>query len=246
MKDETGPADCIVSAGGETFMAYELDARGMIVNVLTGNKCASGTGEFFLQQIKRMNLSVEEALAQAEPDHPHPLAGRCSVFCKSDCTHALNKGEVKGRVVAGLCRMMALKILELLTPCKGRRILLTGGTSRNALMVRYVREALAARAIEVTVPEAATGFEALGTALWALEHPTRPAAAIAQLFDDGTSSFAVLPALGGQADRVAFKTMERGRARAGDLVRRGLAQPDARQPFDHRRRTAVQLADPFA
>ena len=222
VKDETGPVDCIVSAGGETFMAYELDARGMIVNVLTGNKCASGTGEFFLQQIKRMNLSVEEALAQAEPDHPHPLAGRCSVFCKSDCTHALNKGEVKGRVVAGLCRMMALKILELLIPCKGRRVLLTGGTSRNALMVRYVRKALAARGIEVTVPTIATGFEALGAALWALDHPTRPPVAIAQLFDDGTSSFAVLPALGDQADRVAFKTMERGRARAGDRCIIGL------------------------
>ncbi|MEA3428444.1 MAG: hypothetical protein U9Q84_04380, partial [Thermodesulfobacteriota bacterium] len=41
------PADIIcpavVSAGGETFMVYVMDSRGQISNVITGNKCASGT-----------------------------------------------------------------------------------------------------------------------------------------------------------------------------------------------------------
>ena len=43
--------DCpaVVSAGGETFMVYALDRSGRIANVITGNKCASGTGEFFLE-----------------------------------------------------------------------------------------------------------------------------------------------------------------------------------------------------
>ena len=54
--------DAIVSAGGETFMVYALDDSGRITSVHTGNKCASGTGEFFLQQIRRMSLSVEEAV----------------------------------------------------------------------------------------------------------------------------------------------------------------------------------------
>ena len=37
--------DCpaIVSAGGETFMAYLLNRHGRIQNVLTGSRCASGT-----------------------------------------------------------------------------------------------------------------------------------------------------------------------------------------------------------
>ena len=48
----------VVSAGGETFMIYVLNRLGQISNVLTGNKCASGTGEFFLQQLRRMNVSL--------------------------------------------------------------------------------------------------------------------------------------------------------------------------------------------
>ncbi|HOL85575.1 MAG TPA: CoA activase, partial [Thermoclostridium caenicola] len=85
-------AGTLVSAGGETVMVYKLDGNGRVIGVRSGNKCASGTGEFFLQQLKRMDLSVEEAMAVADARNPYKVAGRCSVFCKSDCTHALNKG----------------------------------------------------------------------------------------------------------------------------------------------------------
>jgi len=104
----------VVSAGGETFMVYVLNRLGQISNVLTGNKCASGTGEFFLQQLRRMDVSLEEAAQWAATTAPHHVSGRCSVFCKSDCTHATNKGVPKSKVTAGLCKMMAGKILELL------------------------------------------------------------------------------------------------------------------------------------
>ncbi len=102
----------VVSAGGETFMVYVLNRLGRISNVLTGNKCASGTGEFFLQQLRRMDVSLEEASRWAAAEAPHHVSGRCSVFCKSDCTHATNKGVPKSKVTAGLCKMMADKILE--------------------------------------------------------------------------------------------------------------------------------------
>ena len=68
----------VVSAGGETFMAYALDGRGRIVNVMTGNKCASGTGEFLLQQLRRMDVTLEEAFRWAATEDPHPVSGRCS------------------------------------------------------------------------------------------------------------------------------------------------------------------------
>ena len=70
--------DAIVSAGGETFMVYALDEGGRIINVHTGNKCASGTGEFFLQQIRRMNLSLEEAVRLGLTATPRKVTGRCS------------------------------------------------------------------------------------------------------------------------------------------------------------------------
>src|SRR6056297_1395123 len=166
LKDKYGSFDAIVSAGGETFMAYELDEDGKIADVHSGNKCASGTGEFFLQQIKRMDLSLEEALSISRTDDPYHLSGRCSVFCKSDCTHALNKGEAKGKIVAGLCRMMADKIMELLSNFKAESIMVVGGSSKNKVMLDFLKQKLP----QVVVPAEADYFEALGTALWGEKH----------------------------------------------------------------------------
>ena len=53
--------DAVVSLGGESFLVY-IVADGRISNVLSHNKCAAGSGEFFVQQIGRMGLGIEEAI----------------------------------------------------------------------------------------------------------------------------------------------------------------------------------------
>ena len=108
------PLNAVISAGGENFLVYVIGKDRRISSVQTGNKCASGTGEFFLQQIGRLKVSLEDAMLHAQNEVPFKVSGRCSVFCKSDCTHATNKGVPRERVVAGLCRMMAGKVFEIL------------------------------------------------------------------------------------------------------------------------------------
>jgi len=129
------PYRVIASAGGETFMVYHLDRAGFIQDIHSGNKCASGTGEFFLQQLRRMDISLENAATMEIPEKPYKVSGRCSVFCKSDCTHALNKGIAKHSVVAGLTSMMADKLSELFKKIPNDHVLLIGGCSRNSGMV---------------------------------------------------------------------------------------------------------------
>ncbi|MBT9167322.1 MAG: 2-hydroxyisocaproyl-CoA dehydratase activator [Syntrophomonadaceae bacterium] len=154
------------SVGGENFMVYELDKKGRVMSVHTGNKCASGTGEFFLQQIRRMNLDPEEAQKLALLDNPYKVASRCSVFSKSDCTHAMNKGVPKGRVVAGLGQMMATKTAELLKKAEARNVLLIGGVAKNRMMRTYLER----EGFQITTSAFDNTFEALGAALWAAEH----------------------------------------------------------------------------
>jgi activator of 2-hydroxyglutaryl-CoA dehydratase len=136
--------DIVVSSGGETQLVYIINRNGGISSVLSGNKCASGTGEFFLQQIRRMGLTLPEAVALAETGTPHRIAGRCSVFCKSDCTHALNKGESKANIAAGLCLMMADKIHELIKDVASEKIALIGGGSLNTAMIKPPEGAVSA------------------------------------------------------------------------------------------------------
>ncbi len=208
----------IVSAGGETFMVYVLDGSGRISNVCTGNKCASGTGEFFLQQLRRMNVSMEEAATWAVSEEPHNVSGRCSVFCKSDCTHATNKGVPKSKVASGLCKMMANKILELLKKVKRENIMITGGTTKNRMMIEYLQREIQG----LIVPREAPYFEALGAALWALEHETLFLSGMDALFKNEAISFEMLLPLKKFEDMVEFKTMSTGEIRAGDDCTFGL------------------------
>ena len=193
-------------------MVYRLDNEGRIIEVRSGNKCASGTGEFFLQQIKRMDLSVEEAMNIADAENPYKVAGRCSVFCKSDCTHALNKGAPKSRVVSGLCKMMAGKITELLKGEEPGTVLLVGGSASNHIMVKFLEE----EALHVVIPEHSRCFEALGAAIWALSHETKPTPQADNLFTEGEHVFSRHPPLGDALSRVRFMEPIRGHARAGD------------------------------
>jgi predicted CoA-substrate-specific enzyme activase len=204
--------DVLVSLGSESFIAYVLTPEGTISSVETGNKCASGTGEFFLQQIRRMDVSVDEATGIASGAQPYTVSGRCSVFCKSDCTHALNKGIPIGRVTSGLCQMMAEKIVELLEKVDRRNVVACGGVTRNAVVMEH----LSSRVESLFVPDHADCFEALGAAFHALEQDVELDLSREDLFHTGRSSFTFLPPIGDAEHLVTFKPFQGGTAGDGD------------------------------
>jgi len=212
------PCQVIVSAGGETFMVYHLDEEGKIQDIHTGNKCASGTGEFFLQQLDRMGLSLDEVSGMEPPDTMYKLSGRCSVFCKSDCTHALNKGVSKHQVVAGLTHMMAGKIIGLLKKLPKTSVMLIGGCVHNHAMLHYLRKEID----DLYIPREAPCFEALGAALWALDNETVPFRDLDHIFTDQRSTLSFLKPLADFRDRVHFKHQPRSSAEPGDRTILGL------------------------
>ncbi|MDG5815743.1 acyl-CoA dehydratase activase [Chitinispirillales bacterium ANBcel5] len=208
----------VASLGAENFILYTLDQDHMISSVQTGNKCASGTGDFFFQQIRRMNVSVTEAVKLAAQSDEFPVSGRCSVFCKSDCTHALNKGIPVGRVSAGLCRMMAEKVLELLEKAPVKELIITGGISNNSVIISMLREKLN----ELYVPEFANVFEAVGAAHYALEQRANTLFRDHKQIKDCSNSFEPLPPIERGRELVQFKELTQSEAREGDELIIGL------------------------
>lgn len=166
-----GDFDAVASLGGESFLVYLL-SKGRIANVLSHNKCAAGSGEFFVQQIGRMRLTIEEAIERSFNGKVVPLASRCSVHCKSDITHKLNRNEASPEdILHSLHDSMADKVISLLE--KGqrqlKRVLLIGGVSRNAALLSAFQEKLPSTEI-VVVPESLC-FEAWGCALLTRDDP---------------------------------------------------------------------------
>ncbi len=208
----------VISAGGETFMAYRIDGEGRIISVHTGNKCASGTGEFLLQQLGRMGLGIADMSEMEGGSDSYPVSGRCSVFCKSDCTHALNKGVPAEEVVSGLAIMMAGKCLELLKKVSRERVALVGGCSANAFMVRELEKEIDT----LVVPEEARFMEALGAALWAHDNRTLPVDDPRSLIRPGGTEFSFLSPLCEYESEVEFHEGARGEYREGDELLIGL------------------------
>ncbi|MCX7698509.1 MAG: activase, partial [Candidatus Goldbacteria bacterium] len=195
--------DVLVSAGGETFIVYRLDENLRITGISTGNKCASGTGEFFLQQIKRMALTINSAMEIAQQGEPYRVSGRCSVFCKSDCTHALNKGVPVANVTSGLCKMIAEKIIELIKKLPHKNVIITGGVALNKPVIKYIKQELK----NVTVPEEAPYFEALDAAILSFK---KGESVKQQLFKEGETSFPRLSPLKYAKELVTFCESKRG------------------------------------
>ena len=155
----------VVCLGGEDLVVHAIDAQGRVLNCYAGNKCASGTGEYFRQQLARMDMSLGD-LEQACPGaQVHRLSARCSVFMKSDCTHRLNKGEAtKGDIALSLSKVMADKVGEFLTKAKisSGDVVLAGGVTQNRFLVNFLQEGWPN--IRFLVPDQARSFEAFGAA----------------------------------------------------------------------------------
>ena len=209
--------DIVISVGGENFIVYELDSEGRVSKPYTGNKCSSGTGEFFLQQIKRMNLDVDKAVSMAVSGEPHEISGRCSVFCKSDCTHALNKGVPKSNVVAGLTKMMAQKVEELASKTGKSSALIIGGVSQNTAVMNLIAESFK----NITIPPEAKYFEAFGAAVYALQNDVIPVD-IDNLIKPEVTSFSFHDDLKLHEKKVSFKTISKGNAEENDELILGL------------------------
>lgn len=205
----------VVSLGGEDLVVYTLDEQGRIVTSFSGSKCASGTGEFFKQQLGRMDMSLDHVADVSQHCKVTSLSARCSVFMKSDCTHRLNKGEAtKHDIVVSMSDVMATKVVDFLRRAKIHtgQVLLTGGVTQNPHMLRSLREKMPD--IEFIVPEIAPVFEAFGAALLAAESGSLMPPADDLLLPHRVQ-FERYESLKPQLSRVTYLDSPRGTVKAG-------------------------------
>jgi predicted CoA-substrate-specific enzyme activase len=158
----------VIEIGGHTSKLIVLGADGTVRDFATNDACAAGTGSFLEQQARRLNLGVEELARLSAAAHRHAtIAGRCSVFAKSDMIHLQQKGTPVEEICLGLC--MAIVRNALATLLRGRAatppVVLAGGSARNAGILRAFGEVLAVGDRATPVPSSHPGLEgAVGAA----------------------------------------------------------------------------------
>ncbi|MGE5894549.1 MAG: acyl-CoA dehydratase activase, partial [bacterium] len=162
----------IIEMGGEDSKLILLDTSG-IRDFSMNSVCAAGTGSFLDQQAERLRLSIEEfgTLALSSRTPPR-VAGRCSVFAKSDMIHLQQIATPLEDIVAGLCFAVARNFKGSIV--KGRDIAppvsFQGGVAANPGMRRAFAEVLEIE--HLVIPEHFACMGAIGAALKSLEDKT--------------------------------------------------------------------------
>jgi predicted CoA-substrate-specific enzyme activase len=165
----------VFEIGGESSKYIRLDGAS-IVDYDRSGECAAGTGSFLDQQALRMQYSVEEVgQVVCTASCAARIAGRCSVFAKSDMIHAQQKGYSPAEILRGLCDAVARNFKSAIV--KGRPVqapvALIGAVSQNAGVTGALREAFSLNDGELFVPSEYAWAGAIGTAILEAEEPRK-------------------------------------------------------------------------
>ncbi len=166
----------IIDMGGEDAKLILVSPDGdqglKIDDFAMNTMCAAGTGSFLDQQSHRLQLSIEDFSQVAlQSQNPPRLAGRCSVFAKTDMIHLQQDATPDYDIVAGLCFAMARNLKSNIA--KGKTVVppvcFTGGVAANQGVHRALKEVMNLEDNQFVVPEHFGCMGALGAALVARE-----------------------------------------------------------------------------
>jgi len=169
---ENSACESIIEIGGQSAKCITgfngKDPSGIKISM--NSNCSAGTGSFLEEQISRLKLKLEDYALYAGRAKTIPrIAGRCSVFAKTDIIHHQQEGVPVEDILWGLaCAMVrnyrgaVMRKLPLRKP-----ILFAGGVAHNQAIISAFKEILHLREDEFIVPEHFAVIGALGAAIMA-------------------------------------------------------------------------------
>ncbi len=161
----------IFEMGGENSKFIHLsndNGRIGIVDYETNGDCAAGTGSFMDQQSTRLRYQIEDVgdLVLAAERTPK-IAGRCSVFAKSDMIHAQQKGYKPDEVLKGLCESVARNFKSNIARGKSvhGKTAFIGGVALNKGVAGSLRHVFELEEKDFFVPKEGVHAAAIGAAI---------------------------------------------------------------------------------
>ncbi len=165
-----------IGGANSRYLKLERDGTNDSIGLLDYNKsgdCAAGTGAFLDQQASRMKYNIEEVGEVTEQSaRAAKIAGRCSVFAKSDMIHAQQKGYQPGEILKGLCEAVARNFKSNIVCGKPVTppVAFLGGVAANKGVVNALRSLYDFNREELIVPPLFHWYGALGAAFLEYEH----------------------------------------------------------------------------
>jgi predicted CoA-substrate-specific enzyme activase len=172
-------ARTVIEIGGEDskLIILEKDPKNghsRLVDFEMNSICAAGTGSFLDQQARRIGVPIENefgAMSLKSVDPPR-IAGRCSVFAKSDMIHQQQIATPLHDIVAGLCFALARNFRSNVARSKEikKPVVFSGGVAANTGMIRAFREILDLTDGELIISPHHASMGAIGAVYYARTH----------------------------------------------------------------------------
>jgi predicted CoA-substrate-specific enzyme activase len=168
-------AKTVIEIGGEDSKLILLekdsaDDYARLVDFEMNSICAAGTGSFLDQQAKRIGVPIVKEFGEMAMKSVNPprIAGRCSVFAKSDMIHHQQIATPLHDIVAGLCFALARNFRSNVARSKEIRkpVIFSGGVAANIGMVRAFREVLDLGDGELIIPPHHASMGAIGAVMY--------------------------------------------------------------------------------
>ena len=173
-------ASTVIEMGGEDSKLIFMErktGKAQLADFAMNSICAAGTGSFLDQQARRIGISIEKEFGELalKSKNPPRIAGRCSVFAKSDMIHLQQIATPVHDIVAGLCFAVARNFKSNLARGKGLAapVVFQGGVAANTGMVRAFREILNLSDGELIIPKHYASMGAIGALLYIIDHPQK-------------------------------------------------------------------------
>ncbi|MBS3906922.1 MAG: CoA activase, partial [Syntrophaceae bacterium] len=161
----------IIDIGGEDsklIFIEEENGHFKISDFSMNTLCAAGTGSFLDQQANRLGLTIEEFGGLAlKSKNPPRIAGRCSVFAKSDMIHLQQIATPDYDIVAGLCFALARNFKSNIGKGKMfvKPISFQGGVAANVGMRKAFQDVLELPDGKLIIPKHFASMGAIGAVL---------------------------------------------------------------------------------
>lgn len=169
-------AQTVIEIGGEDSKLILLEkdpsnGQSRLVDFEMNSICAAGTGSFLDQQARRIGVPIEKEFGEMalKSVDPPRIAGRCSVFAKSDMIHHQQLATPLHDIVAGLCFALARNFRSNVARSKEikKPVIFSGGVAANTGMIRAFREVLSLNENELIIPEHHASMGAIGAVMYA-------------------------------------------------------------------------------
>jgi len=160
-----------IDIGGQDAKVLKIK-NGRLVDFLTNDKCAAGTGRFLEVAAETLGLELNEmGRISLQTDTPVKINSLCTIFAQQEIISRLSAGEALPDILAGVYIAIATRVVKLARQLKVEvPVVFTGGVAKNVGMVKAMQDVLG---VPVLIPDEPLITGCLGAAILARDEAFR-------------------------------------------------------------------------